>query len=458
MFNRSWLRPPLSSWLSLIALSGYGLSYTAWVPLDWAPWLHIAALGFCLKTAPRHPFFWYYLHGSAFLSLYWLAHPLYLMLHFPVVEAYGWVALLILLLTYAKAAPMVWIQRHVPYPYFFVALYWACFEIAQVHILEFPSILWSQLQGTSPLLPLFSPLPPLLWIVPTVLLCQLCLSRPLFLLLLPLLWCLPDEGKPLPEIRLAVVQGNIDKSLIHRLPFWDRAFYHDLFLARYQEMSLDQKSDVIIWPECIFGSVAARSRTDLMDALPLVHPSIPLILGASFNESGYENTAVLLLPGHAPMIRSKAHGAPFAEQTPHWLYPIARRISPHVAPPSMPTDEHDRLFPLTLHGRTYHFLTVICYESGFLSYERIPKETDLILILSENIWFQSGTAERQQLNFAQLVAHRHHRPVILASNNGITAWIDAQGHVQASLKSNTHDVLLIAPSSATQDSEAFPSP
>lgn len=76
--------------------------------------------------------------------------------------------------------------------------------------------------------------------------------------------------------------------------------------------------------------------------------------------------------------------------------------------------------------------TAICYEIAFpeLMLASI-KKIGLILTVTNDAWFGHSIAQAQHLQMAQMRAIELGKPVLFASNNGITALISASGKIES---------------------------
>lgn len=75
--------------------------------------------------------------------------------------------------------------------------------------------------------------------------------------------------------------------------------------------------------------------------------------------------------------------------------------------------------------------SAICYEIVF-NYElidQIKTDTNMIVTLSQDGWFNLTNGPKQHLAIAQMRALEFSKPVLRSTNNGITATIDAKGNI-----------------------------
>lgn len=446
MATRSWLQRTLSFIPGIIYTLFYTAAYTPLLSPNTAWISHLLGLSGFALWVKDYPRYWVIFHSTCYLTILWMIYPMIYKAQLPLSLSITLVTFFITLMSIAKSMPMTYITHRFPhYSLSLCGVYWALFEYIQIHVMHFPWILWPQVQGPSPLTGLLSPLPTVLWVTILMALWEymLYLGIRYMVICVTAILCLTlyqnSYDIPLPDISFAVVQGYIEKDLPAYISLYDA---HQEHLKHYTELSHTFSDvDMIIWPECIMGSVCPirRHAVTLYDALP---QHKPLLLGACFSDKGYENTALFIQPSHNHATRTKKHYVPLGENVPIWLQSILHKILPEFQHMVLDSGSEYTSFSFTKNTTLYRFLALICYESTFAAFESMPS-VDWIAILNESIWFHSAIAQYQQLAFAQLIAHKFAIPVILSSNNGVTAWIDARGHMREALPINTIGVLEI---------------
>ncbi|HAW91961.1 TPA: apolipoprotein N-acyltransferase, partial [Candidatus Azambacteria bacterium] len=88
-----------------------------------------------------------------------------------------------------------------------------------------------------------------------------------------------------------------------------------------------------------------------------------------------------------------------------------------------------------LRANDYQLLSAICFEIAFPRQIRanFTAATDFILTVSNDAWFGDSIGPHQHLQIAQMRAREFGRPVLRATNNGITASISPDGSIARQL-------------------------
>ena len=76
----------------------------------------------------------------------------------------------------------------------------------------------------------------------------------------------------------------------------------------------------------------------------------------------------------------------------------------------------------------------ICYEIAYPDLvRRSAREADVLVTISNDAWFGDSTGPLQHVQMARMRALENGRWVLRATNNGVTAIIDARGKVRDEL-------------------------
>jgi len=231
------------------------------------------------------------------------------------------------------------------------------------------------------------------------------------------------EGQP---IKVSLVQGNIPQTLK-----WSPE-HVSLSLDTYAELTepLWGKSKLIIWPEAAvpLSLQNAQNFIQMLDE-KAKKSGANLYLGIPIQASdgeGYYNAIATLGDKHQAYFKRRL--VPFGE-----FIPVPGIFSQffdflHVPLASMMSGKGQQ-DPFTL-GKV-EILPSICYEIAYaeLMFTR-NKNIGVLLTVTNDAWFGKSIAQAQHLQMGVMRALELQRPLLFASNDGITAIIDPDGTVQ----------------------------
>jgi len=242
-------------------------------------------------------------------------------------------------------------------------------------------------------------------------------------------WTTP-VGEP---VSVALVQGNIPQDMKFQPEQFTRTLhtYYDL-IARHP-------AQLTVLPETAFPVFIDQLPKNFLDELRrlVTRQGGDLIFGVPTGDgTRYWNSAVTL--GTAPEQRyHKRHLVPFGEFIPPgfaWFLAMAN------IPLSDFTRGEAAQQPLAVAGQ--QVAANICYEDAFGEeiIAALPRAT-LLVNLSNTAWFGRSLAQPQHLQIAQMRALESGRPMLRATNTGMTAVLTPQGKIQAALAPFTTGVL-----------------
>jgi apolipoprotein N-acyltransferase len=251
------------------------------------------------------------------------------------------------------------------------------------------------------------------------------------------LWHLQRPVSP-PGVTLALAQPDFPVPGLY-----DRA---SLF-ARWRQLEamsaagLKAGADAVVWPE---GSSPWFLDTDsaARAQLAAVTGTAPIIAGAlrAVSPTDYRNSIVVTDgPGPPAAIYDKWKLVPFGEYMPKWI-PV--KITPDV----LGSGFSPGTGPATLHVPGLPPVgALICYEAIFSG--EIVNEADRpawLVNVTDDAWFGDSAGPRQHFADVRLRAVEEGLPVARAANSGISAMVDAFGHVTARLPLGAQGVLVAA--------------
>lgn len=231
------------------------------------------------------------------------------------------------------------------------------------------------------------------------------------------------QGNPIP---ISLIQGNIPQAIK-----WSPENLQ-LSYDRYQKLTepLWGKSKIIFWPETAIPLILqdAAGYIQMMNDKAKASNS-QLILGIPIQRGGGYYNAVVTL-GAEQKLYLKRHLVPFGEYVPlnKW---VERLLNAMEIPTSMLLPGNVKQ-PMLQVGNL-KILTSICYEITFPELiHTTDKTVDFLLTVTNDAWFGRSAAQAQHLQMAEMRALELRRPVLIVSNDGITAIIGPDGKIEAS--------------------------
>ncbi|MDV7104795.1 apolipoprotein N-acyltransferase [Vibrio sp. TH_r3] len=255
-------------------------------------------------------------------------------------------------------------------------------------------------------------------------------------------WVTPDKST---LTSFALIQGNIaqEKKWLpsERMPT----------LMKFLDLSrVNWDADIIVWPEAAIPALESELPAFLLNVDKAARNNqTALITGViTQNSSGnYYNSVITL--GDTPSGEynyqtqpryNKHHLLPFGEFVP--FADILRPIAPFFNLPMSSFNRGDFIQD-NIVAKGKHLVTALCYEIIFGEQVRqnINNDTDFILTLSNDAWFGDSIGPLQHMEIAQMRALETGKPVIRATNNGLTAITDYRGKVIAQVPQFSTEVL-----------------
>lgn len=247
----------------------------------------------------------------------------------------------------------------------------------------------------------------------------------------------------------ALIQGNIKQSIKWRPEQLSKT------LKNYQYLTETYLpiSNIIIWPEAAVTDAEIKQQPYLLKLDRLAkhhHSSVAVgIIDTHYSKRGMRILNSLIVLGDKKPYKylsknryNKRHLVPFGEYIPlsKWLKPIAQHLNIPMATMSAGRNIQPQLIM-----QDFKFATVICYEITLpeLVWSSVKSDTDFLLTVSNDAWFGDSIAPWQHLQMAQARAMEFGRPLLLSTNDGITAAINQYGKVIEKLPQFEQAVLTI---------------
>ncbi len=234
-----------------------------------------------------------------------------------------------------------------------------------------------------------------------------------------------DAGEP---VSVVLVQGNIPQD-----QKWKPENLHST-LQRYREATEQSEARLVVWPETAIP--AFRQQIDDVFLKPLAAEleaqqrtlisGIPLL---EWEPKRYYNGVVAM--GADQGEYHKRHLVPLGE-----FLPLASLLKPLLDFIQIPHSSftHGAVVQPPLQVGTLLLSPTVCYEVAYpdLVFSHLPQAGALVT-LSNDGWFGDSLAPYQHFQIARMRALESGRPLLRATNTGITALIGADGEVVAQL-------------------------
>ena len=230
-------------------------------------------------------------------------------------------------------------------------------------------------------------------------------------------WAAP-AGAP---IKVALLQGNVSQDIK-----WQPEQRQPTIDWYVENTRLNWGSDLIIWPETALpvfyhqaqefliklGEEARNAGTDVFIGMPVMNA----------RTQQYYNSMVSV--GGPEQIYSKQHLVPFGEYIPFAALLGGLMEFMQVPLPDFSTQPSSPVVKLAGHAMGVS----ICYEDAFGEEVINALPSAAVLINTSNdAWFGNSMAPHQHLQIARMRSIETQRPMLRATNTGVTAVIDHRG-------------------------------
>jgi len=226
-------------------------------------------------------------------------------------------------------------------------------------------------------------------------------------------------------LQVSLVQGNISQE-----DKWAPENLLNTF-SRYSELTFnEQDADLVIWPETaipafydqVEDNFIAHLETELGKTGTSLLTGIPVLEKEHWE---YFNAVISL--GGEQAFYYKQHLVPYGEYLPlRWL--IGNTLDALAVPNADFSSGSGSQTLLQAAG--YPVSSSICYEVVFG--EQIIRdlpEAAMLVNVSNDAWFGKSLAPHQHLEMARMRARETGRPMLRATNTGISAIIDHEGNI-----------------------------
>jgi len=236
------------------------------------------------------------------------------------------------------------------------------------------------------------------------------------------------------DIKVRIVQANIPQEL----KFSRERLINSL--EQYTELSKDVEddTDLILWPETAIPTYYKNVKDYLAPfTADMESRGIDVLSGVFVSDDTGNFNAVRQLGGDEAVYK-KRHLVPFGEYVPFRF--VLGWFSQFVTIPNFDLSAGPLPVPMLIDN---HPLGVsICYEDVFGEEMRglLPEATVLVNV-SNDAWFGNSFAPHQHEQKARMRAREFSRPMVRATNTGVSSFIDEKGRVMGRIAHNKTGVL-----------------
>lgn len=236
------------------------------------------------------------------------------------------------------------------------------------------------------------------------------------------------------ELTVSLVQGNIHQTLK-----WKFSELKNILEVYRRLTGQNLSSDLVVWPEAAIPMLQGDAQNFLDEiALLAKRHDMAVILGIpiAYNTNFYNGIIVL---GQGEGTYLKRQLVPFGEYIP--FRSLLSFILNHIQIPMSdmsPGSTNQGLLKV----KGVSLSASICYEIAYpvLIASQLP-EAQMLVTLTDDSWFDPSIARDQQLQMTQMRALEVGRYLLAATNDGVTAIINAKGGIVGTIKPTKEGVL-----------------
>jgi len=235
-------------------------------------------------------------------------------------------------------------------------------------------------------------------------------------------------------ISVALIQGNIAQE-----NKWQEEWLLPT-IERYANLTLENLDrDLVVWPEVALPGYYHQFKPNILDPLQrqLQDSRTDLLLGILFQDGNSNHNSLVKL-GKNTEVYHKRHLVPFGEYIPlrHWL----SWLNQWVVLPASNMDSGSQ--PTLLHAAGEAIAGSICYEDAYGNeMAQMLPTAGLLVNVSNDAWFGDSLAPHQHLQIARMRALELGRPMLRATNTGVSAIVNHKGGLEAISPQFAIDVL-----------------
>jgi apolipoprotein N-acyltransferase len=225
-------------------------------------------------------------------------------------------------------------------------------------------------------------------------------------------------------LNIGVVQANIDFKQKWNPYLWTS------HMDQYKQLSRKLNSQIVVWPESALPGQWPVNGTSLKEVAnqlsKISNPPKTILTGALLKTDSNKFVNALINTRHLEKRYDKIHLVPFGEFTPLnvILKPIQNLLT---IPMSSLTAGSTQQGPIFI--KNHWVNAFICYDIAYTSWPQYNKDTELLLVITDDMWFHSKVAIKQHRQIASFRAAELNKSLLFVNNNGLSALIDHHGQI-----------------------------
>lgn len=226
------------------------------------------------------------------------------------------------------------------------------------------------------------------------------------------------------QLSTVLIQPNIELEIK-----WSSGKLGEVLEQLAEQTSAYWDTDLIIWPESAIPAIPQQVNSYLNGIHQFaLEQEAALLTGIPTFDSAtrsYYNSMLAL--GNAQGQYDKTRLVPFGEYVP--MESMLRGLIRFFDLPMSSFSLGAPAQPL-LQAKGEKIATAICYEIVYPNLVAdIAREASMILTVSNDIWFGNSIGPQQHMQMAQMRALENSKPMIRATNSGISALVDHHGTI-----------------------------
>jgi apolipoprotein N-acyltransferase len=230
------------------------------------------------------------------------------------------------------------------------------------------------------------------------------------------------------SVSVALVQGAVPQSMK-----WEPGQREQTLQLYFDLTQPHLGADIVVWPEAALPALAS----DLEDYLARVRAlaraqGTALVMGLLRRDpqtGAFYNAMAAWSPDEQWYYKRRL--VPFGE-----FFPVPDAVREWMRLMSLPYSDFERgpeqQSPLEVAGE--RLAPTICYEDAYASEQlALVRGSTLLVNVTNDAWFGDSTAPHQHLDISRMRSLETGRPMLRATNDGVTALIDHRGELLGAL-------------------------